>query len=94
MDGRVTAGFQSARVKHNAQLLESDPVAIRLGHEIVDALNRSPLFVSAALPKRIFPPLFNSYQRGQSFGNHIDNAVRRVPATGEYVRTDLSVTLF
>lgn len=94
VDGRVTAGFQSARVKNNAQLQENNPVAVRLGREIVEALQRSPLFVSAALPKHIFPPLFNRYQGGQSFGNHIDNAVRRVAATGEYVRTDLSMTLF
>lgn len=94
IDGKATAGFQSARVKDNAQLSEGNPVAAELGREIVDALNRSPVFVSAALPKKIFPPLFNRYQGGQSFGNHIDNAVRRVSATGEYVRTDLSVTLF
>lgn len=86
--------MQSARVKDNAQLSESNPIAAELGREIVDALNRSPIFVSAALPKRIFPPLFNRYRGGQSFGNHIDNAVRRVRATGEYVRTDLSMTLF
>jgi PKHD-type hydroxylase len=94
VDGKITAGYQSGRVKDNAQLSESNPVAADLGRQIVDALNRSPVFVSAALPKKIFPPLFNRYQGGQSFGNHIDNSVRRVPATGEYVRTDLSVTLF
>lgn len=94
VDGKVTAGFQSARVKDNAQLSESNPVAFALGREIVDALHQSPVFVSAALPKKIFPPLFNRYQGGQSFGNHIDNSVRRIHATGEYVRTDLSMTVF
>jgi PKHD-type hydroxylase len=94
IDGKVTAGYQSGRVKDNMQLSESNPVAADLGRQIVDALNRSPVFVAAALPKKIFPPLFNRYQGGQSFGNHIDNSVRRIATTGEYVRTDLSVTLF
>lgn len=94
VDGKVTAGSQSAQVKDNSQLSESNPVAADLGRKIVDALNRNLVFVAAALPKKIFPPLFNRYRGGQSFGNHIDNSVRRIAATGEYVRTDLSVTLF
>ncbi|AFL89671.1 putative iron-regulated protein [Terriglobus roseus DSM 18391] len=94
IDGKVTAGYQSARVKDNAQLNENNPVAADLGRQIVEALNSSPVFVAAALPKKIFPPLFNRYQGGQSFGNHVDNSVRRISSTGEYVRTDLSVTLF
>lgn len=94
IDGKVTAGYQSAQVKNNSQLSEANPVAAGLGRQIIAALNNSPIFVSAALPKKIFPPLFNRYAGGQSFGNHIDNAVRRNNATGEYVRTDLSVTLF
>jgi PKHD-type hydroxylase len=94
VDGKVTAGYQSARVKDNSQLSENNPVAAELGREIVNALHQSPVFVAAALPKKIFPPLFNRYAGGQSFGNHIDNSVRRINATGEYVRTDLSVTLF
>lgn len=94
IDGKVTAGYQSAQVKNNSQLSESNPVAAELGRQIVDALNTHPVFVSAALPKKIFPPLFNRYAGGQSFGNHVDNSVRRINATGEYVRTDLSVTLF
>lgn len=94
VDGKVTAGYQSARVKDNSQLSEVNPVAIELGREIVEALHRSPVFVAAALPKKIFPPLFNRYAGGQSFGNHVDNSVRRMQSTGEYVRTDLSVTLF
>lgn len=94
IDGKVTAGYQSARVKDNLQLAEDSPVAIDLGMKILKALERSPLFVAAALPAKIFPPLFNRYDGGQSFGNHVDNSIRRIPATGEYIRTDLSVTLF
>ena len=94
VDGKVTAGYQSALVKNNMQLPENNPVAIELGGKILQALETSPLFVAAALPLKIFPPLFNRYAGGQSFGNHVDNSVRRVPSTGYYVRTDLSVTLF
>lgn len=94
VDGKVTAGHQSAQVKDNMQLSETNPVAIEIGKEILTALNRNPVFVSAALPKKIFPPLFNRYAGGQSFGNHVDNSVRRINSTGEYVRTDLSMTLF
>jgi PKHD-type hydroxylase len=94
VDGKVTAGYQSSKVKDNLQLPESNPAAIELGAKVLDALHKSPLFIAAALPAKIFPPLFNRYNGGQSFGNHVDNAIRRVPATGDYVRTDLSVTLF
>ena len=94
VDGKVTAGFQSARVKDNMQLPETHPVAQDLGRQILQAIESTPLFVAAALPAKIFPPLFNRYQGGQAFGNHIDGSVRRVASTGQYVRTDLSVTLF
>jgi PKHD-type hydroxylase len=94
VDGRVTAGHQSARAKDNQQLPEDSPVARRLGERIVAALQRSPLFVSAALPLRVFPPLFNRYQGGQGFGTHVDNAIRQVPGTPHRIRTDLSATLF
>jgi PKHD-type hydroxylase len=94
VDGRVTAGYQSARVKQNEQLSESHPVARELGGMILAALQRQPLFVSAALPFRVFPPLFNRYQGGHSFGSHVDNAIRQVPETGHRIRTDLSATLF
>ena len=94
VDGKVTAGFQSAQVKQNMQLPESNPVGIELGRKIVYALHRNPLFFASALPTKIFPPLFNRYDGGHSFGNHVDNAVRRVTATGEQIRTDLSMTLF
>ncbi|HLG54239.1 MAG TPA: Fe2+-dependent dioxygenase [Vicinamibacterales bacterium] len=94
VDGRVTAGSQSARTKDNLQLPEDHPVARQLGEMILTALSRNSLFVSAALPLRVFPPLFNCYQGGQSFGNHVDNAIRQVRGTGATVRTDLSATLF
>jgi PKHD-type hydroxylase len=94
VDGRVTAGHQSTRAKHNQQLPEDSPVARRLGDMVVAALQANPLFVSAALPLRVFPPLFNRYGSGQSFGTHVDNAVRQVPGTPHRLRTDLSATLF
>jgi len=91
VDGRVTAGHQSERVKHNLQLPEDSPEAHELGKLILSALSRNILFVSAALPRRIFPPLFNCYQAGMTFGAHVDNALR---GDGNPVRTDLSATLF
>ena len=94
VDGRVTAGHQSARAKDNRQLPEDSEAARRLGDLVVGALQRSPLFVSAALPLRVFPPLFNRYEGGQSFGTHVDNAIRQVPGTPHRIRTDLSATLF
>ena len=94
VDGRVTAGHQSARAKDNEQLPEGHPAAREIGQAIVTALARNPLFRSAALPLHVFPPLFNRYAGGQSFGAHIDNAVRQVPATAHQLRTDLSATLF
>jgi PKHD-type hydroxylase len=94
VDGRVTAGHQSARTKENLQLPEDSLIARQLGELIVAQLQRNPLFVSAALPLRIFPPLFNRYQNGHNFGLHVDNAVRQVRETGARVRTDLSATLF
>lgn len=94
IDGRVTAGHQSARVKQNLQLPESHPLARQLGQEILAALEASPLFMSSALPFRVFPPLFNRYEGGQAFGNHVDNAIRQVTGTPLRLRTDLSATLF
>jgi PKHD-type hydroxylase len=94
VDGRVTAGHQSARTKNNAQIPEDHPVARELGEMILAALQANPLFISAALPARVFPPLFNQYAGGQSFGNHVDNAIRQVKRTGISIRTDLSATLF
>jgi len=93
-DGRVTAGHQSARAKDNMQLPEDSPAARELGEMILSALGQNALFISAALPRRVFPPLFNRYAGGQSFGTHVDNAIRQVSGTGHRIRTDLSATLF
>lgn len=92
-DGRMTAGYQSAKVKDNRQLPEDLPEAKALGDMILTALQGNALFISAALPLRVFPPLFNRYEPGMSFGHHVDNAVRYVPGGGR-VRTDISATLF
>lgn len=99
IDGRVTAGFQSAKAKDNQQIPEGHPVARLVGDRILAALERNPLFIAAALPLKIFPPLFNRYQDGGFFDIHVDNAIRQVPdslsPTGSVrVRTDLSATLF
>lgn len=93
-DGRITAGYQSAQVKRNLQLPEDNPAARKLGDGILAALEKNPLFISAALPLKVFPPLFNCYREGQGFGAHIDNAIRQVKGTPHRVRTDLSATLF
>jgi PKHD-type hydroxylase len=93
VDGRVTAGRQSALAKDNMQLPEDHPVARQLGEIILAELQGNPLFISAALPARVFPPLFNRYGGGQSFGTHVDNAIRQA-MTGLRIRTDLSCTLF
>jgi len=94
VDGKVTAGHQSAKAKDNSQIPENHPAARQVGDLIVSALGRNPLFISAAVPLRVFPPLFNRYQGGQSFGTHVDNAIRQVPGTPHRIRTDLSATLF
>jgi PKHD-type hydroxylase len=94
IDGRVTAGHQSAKAKHNEQLPEDSPLAKQLGQWILGALEAHPLFISAALPSKIFPPLFNRYAEGNSFGVHVDNAIRQVRNTAHRVRTDISATLF
>ena len=94
IDGRVTAGHQSARTKDNQQLPEDHEHAKKLQNTILYALENNALFMSAALPLKVFPPLFNRYQNGQSFGNHVDNAIRQVKDTPHRVRTDLSATLF
>ncbi|MBU2984732.1 Fe2+-dependent dioxygenase [Saccharophagus degradans] len=93
-DGNITAGYQSAKAKNNLQLPESSPIAIELGDIVLTALAQNNMFMSAALPLKIFPPLFNCYQGGRSFGVHVDNAIRQVPGTPVKVRTDISMTLF
>jgi PKHD-type hydroxylase len=94
VDGRVTAGHQGVLVKHNRQLDEGSVLARDLGDIILGALERNPLFISAALPDVVYPPMFNRYEGGMSFGNHVDGAIRLIPGTGMKLRTDLSATLF
>ena len=94
IDGKVTAGHQSARAKKNLQLPENHPLAREMGEMILASLERHPLFISAALPLKVFPPLFNRYEGGHSFGNHVDNAIRQIAGTPHRIRTDLSATLF
>lgn len=93
-DGRVTAGYQSAKAKYNLQLAEDDPLAREIAEAMLQRLWQHPQFMSAALPSKVFPPLFNCYTAGGEFGYHIDNAVRQVRNSAERVRTDLSATLF
>jgi len=94
VDGKVTAGVQSGEAKHNLQLQEGSPEARQLGELILRALGRNPLFTAAALPLRVFPPLFNRYDDGMHFNAHVDNAIRFVPGANVRVRTDISATLF
>lgn len=94
IDGRVTAGYQASKVKDNAQLPESHPLSQELGDAILTVLGRTSLFVSAALPLKVYPPMFNRYAGGQAFGTHVDTAIRSLPASPMRVRTDLSATLF
>lgn len=94
VDGKVTAGYQAQTVKKNAQIPEGHPIAKELGDAILAALARSPLFMSAVLPLRVFPPMFNSYAGGQTFGAPVDTAIRTFSTTGQRIRTDLSCTLF
>jgi PKHD-type hydroxylase len=93
-DGKITAGTQSAQVKRNIQLPEASEYAEQARQIVLKALNKNALFFSAALPKKIYPPLFNQYRDGMDFGAHIDNAVRTHAISGMHVRTDISCTLF
>jgi PKHD-type hydroxylase len=94
VDGRVTAGYQAQEVKRNMQIPEGSPVSVKLGELVLGGLARSPRFMSAGLPLRVFPPMFNSYSGGQTFGTHVDTAIRQMASTGQRIRTDLSATLF
>jgi PKHD-type hydroxylase len=94
VDGKVTAGHQSAMTKQNSQVPEGSAVARQVGETILKALGTQPMFRSAALPLKVFPPLFNRYAGGQNFGTHVDNAIRTHAASGSRIRTDLSCTLF
>lgn len=93
-DGNATSGHQSALAKRNMQLPEGSPVARQVGDLIQDALGANATFFSAALPLKVFPPLFNRYEGGHAFDNHVDNAIRYLRGTGFRVRSDLSATLF
>ena len=91
-DGNMTSGHQSATAKKNLQLPEDSDVAKDVSVLVVQALNANPMFVAAALPHTIFPPLFNRYEGGGEFGLHVDNAIRQ---RGDVrIRSDLSATLF
>src|SRR6185503_6391700 len=94
VDGNVTAGHQSRKVKYNLQLPEESPTAHELGDMVLKALYRSPLFMSAVLPQQVFPPLFNRYDAGMVFGSHVDNAIRSHMTMPVRIRTDISATLF
>lgn len=94
VDGKITAGGQAATAKHNLQLPQDSAIAREIGEAILEALAHNARFVSAALPMKIFPPMFNRYEDGGNFGIHIDNAIRYVPGTTVRVRTDVSATLF
>lgn len=94
VDGNATSGAQSALAKRNEQLAEDSAAAREGGALVLDALGRTPLFIAAALPARVFPPLFNRYAGGQGFGTHIDNAIRMKRGTDFRLRSDLSATLF
>lgn len=93
VDGKVTAGHQSSQAKKNRQLPAQSELAQEAGNQILRALQANGLFMSAALPQRVFPPLFNRYEGGEHFHNHVDNAIRSLPMGGQ-IRTDLSATLF
>jgi PKHD-type hydroxylase len=94
VDGRATAGYQGAPVKKNQQIDEASAVARELGTIVIKELERNALFISAVLPLRVYPPVFNRYGAGMEFGTHVDGAVRMIPGTGQKLRTDLSATLF
>lgn len=94
VDGNVTSGHQSALAKRNEQLPEDSAAAREAGQMVLDALGRSPLFFAATLPLKVFPPLFNRYGIGQTFGTHVDNAIRIQRGTDFRIRADISCTLF
>lgn len=94
VDGNETSGHQSGKAKDNLQLPEFGEVATAESQRMLGVLEKNPLFIAAALPARIYAPLFNSYAGGQTFGNHVDNAIRRRKGTDFRIRTDLSMTIF
>ncbi|RZT05606.1 PKHD-type hydroxylase [Duganella sp. CF402] len=94
VDGRATVGTQGAKVKQNRQLPDTSPLGAELGQIVLQALANHPLFFSAALPLRISPPLFNCYAGGEHYGAHVDGSMRRIPGSAQWLRTDVSSTLF
>ena len=94
VDGNVTSGAQAALAKRNRQLPEDSAAAKRAGEIVLDALGRNPLFMAAALPAKVWPPLFNRYAGGEQFGVHVDNAVRVKRGGTDRLRSDLAATLF
>src|SRR5262245_18057564 len=94
VDGNVTSGHQAAQAKYNEQVPEESPVGREVGEAILAALGRNQLFFSAALPRQVYPPLFNRYSGSMNFGNHVDGAVRVHAPTGRRLRADISATLF
>jgi PKHD-type hydroxylase len=94
VDGRVTAGDQAVKVKKNLQVPIDAPIAQELGQIILRALGANPTFMTATLPLRVLPPMFNRYDEGMTFGAHVDGAIRAIPGTGQRMRTDVSSTLF
>ncbi len=94
VDGKVTAGHQGARVKDNQQIPAEHPVARQVGEMLLRALSQNALFMSAALPLHILPPMFNRYSGGQQFGTHVDGSIRQIPGTPHRIRTDVSCTFF
>lgn len=93
-DGKLTAGRSAVQVKTNQQLADEDPLCVEIGGDILRRLERNPVFISAALPQRIHPPKFNRYADGGQYGNHVDNAIMRIPGTASMFRSDVSATLF
>jgi len=93
-DGGETAGTRSAAVKQNLQLGLSEPVTAELGNAILRKLGHHPMFVSASLAEKIFPPIFNLYQNGGHYGTHVDSALMRVPSANITIRSDISATVF
>jgi len=94
IDGRTTAGDQAAKVKNNLQIPIDAPEAQELGQIILRALGANERFMSAALPLRVLPPMFNRYDVGMTFGAHVDGSIRSLPGAGIRLRTDVSSTLF
>ncbi len=94
VDGKATAGHQATRFKNNQQVPENHPIGKQIGEMILAALGQNQLFITAALPSKVSPPLFNRYQGGETYGTHVDNAIRQIPGTAQRMRTDISATLF